>query len=272
MSDTKNVKLGVCRVYYNGADLGYTKGGVEVEVTTETHKVTVDQFGESVINEYIQKRDIRVTVPLAETTLENMVAVMPGATLIDNGTKQVSTVDIVVASATASQTDTVTIDGVGYSFTSDVSPTEGEIALGLVNAINADPSCPVIASTTATAADAAATVVLTARVSGDVVSVTVSANLAVALTTAAAAGAKRVDVSNGIGTDLLAIAKQLVLHPKGKALTDKSEDFIIPLAATAGALTFAYKFDEERIFNVEFMGYPDPATELLFKFGDPAAA
>jgi hypothetical protein len=50
-SNTKNVKLGVCTVLYKGVDLGYTKGGVEVDVTTSTKPVTVDQFGESVINE-----------------------------------------------------------------------------------------------------------------------------------------------------------------------------------------------------------------------------
>ena len=81
-SDTKNVKIGVCKVTYDGVDLGYTKGGVEVQVETETYEVTVDQFGMSPINEYIQKRTVSVTCPLAETTLENMVKIMPGATLV----------------------------------------------------------------------------------------------------------------------------------------------------------------------------------------------
>lgn len=38
----KNIKLGSCRVLFDGVDLGYTKGGVQVEVATETLKVTVD--------------------------------------------------------------------------------------------------------------------------------------------------------------------------------------------------------------------------------------
>lgn len=81
-SDTKNVKLGVCTVTFDGTDLGYTKGGVEVEVTTESKKVEVDQFGKSPINEIIMARMVSVKVPLAETTLENLVKIMPGATLI----------------------------------------------------------------------------------------------------------------------------------------------------------------------------------------------
>lgn len=43
MSNThvKNIKLGACKVSFGGVDLGYTKGGVQVEVATETLKVTV---------------------------------------------------------------------------------------------------------------------------------------------------------------------------------------------------------------------------------------
>ena len=166
-SSTRNVKLGVCKVLFGGVDLGYTQGGVEVTVKTDTHKVNVDQFGKSTINEYIMGRDVMAKVPLAETTLANLVAVMPGASLI-NGT-------------------------------------------------GSDPDS--------------------------------------------------VSVTNGIGIDLLSIAKELRLHPLSKADADHSEDFVIPLAATSGALNFAYKLENERIFNVEFTGYPDTVTQKLFAVG-----
>ncbi|MGF7174718.1 hypothetical protein [Azospirillum doebereinerae] len=171
-SDTKNVKLGVCSVLFDGVDLGYTKGGVEVAVSTETHKVTVDQFGNTEINEYVMGRTVKVTCPLAETTLGNLVKVMPGATLITDG-----------ADATK----------------------------------------------------------------------------------------KKVEVTNGVGRDLLSVAKTLVLHPVALPASDKSEDFTVPLAATAGAMTFAYKLDEERVFKVEFTGYPDPVSKVLFVVGDETA-
>ena len=168
-SDIKNVKLGVCTVKYNNVDLGYTKGGVEVTVKTDTHKVNIDQFGKTPINEYIMGRDVQVKVPLAETTLENLVKIMPGATLITDG----------------------------------VDPTK-----------------------------------------------------------------KVVNVNTGVGTNLLDIAQTLVLRPVGK--TDASEDFTVFKAATAGALNFAYKLEDERIFNVEFSGYPD-ANGKLFAVGDTTA-
>lgn len=168
-SDIKNVKLGVCTVKFNGVDLGYTKGGVEVTVKTDTHKVNIDQFGKTPINEYIMGREVTVKVPLAETTLDNLVKIMPGATLV---------------------TDAVT-------------PTK-----------------------------------------------------------------KVVNVQTGIGTNLLDIAQALVLRPVGK--TDASEDFTVFKAATAGALNFAYKLEDERIFSVEFSGYPDSHGKL-FAVGDTTA-
>ena len=165
-SDIKNVKLGVCTVKFGGVDLGYTKGGVEVTVKTDTHKVNVDQFGKTPINEYIMGREVTVKVPLAETTLDNLVKIMPGATLV----------------------------------TDSVDPTK-----------------------------------------------------------------KVVNVPTGIGTNLLDIANELVLRPVGK--NDASEDFTVFKAGTAGALSFAYKLEDERIFNTEFNGYPN-ADGKLFAVGD----
>jgi hypothetical protein len=65
MSDTKNVRLGVCKITFGGVDLGYTKGGVEATVKTDTHKVNVDQFGKSTINEQIIGREVSVMSPRA---------------------------------------------------------------------------------------------------------------------------------------------------------------------------------------------------------------
>lgn len=158
---TTNVKLGVCTVKFGGVDLGFTKGGVEVTVETESHTVMVDQFGSTPISEYITGRTCTVKVPLAETTINHLEAIMPGATIV--GTT--------------------------------------------------DPYA---------------------------------------------------SVTTGVGTELIAIAKVLRLHPKALLSTDVTQDFIIPLAATTGAINFAYKLDEERIFNVEFKAYADSNGKLFY--------
>lgn len=170
-SNTENVKLGVCRVTFGGEDLGFTKGGVEVSVETSTHEVTVDQMGETPINEYITSRSCTVTVPLAETTLENLVKIMPGATLVV-----------------------------------DSADTEK----------------------------------------------------------------KHVIVPTGTGQSLMKVAQELILHPIANSDEDKSDDFTVPRASTAGALNYSYKLDEERIYNCEFKAYADEQGNL-FKVGDTTA-
>lgn len=168
MPDISNVRLGVCNVVYDGTDLGATKGGVEVEVETETHKVMVDQFGNTPIKEYITARSCVVRVPLAESTLENLAIIFPGSTFQTHG--------------------------------------------------------------------------------GNVTR-------------------KRLRVPTGTGTDLRTISALLYLHPKANAVGDKNEDFTIPLAGVKGNISYAYKLDEERIFNVEFQAYPDQ-NDILFVAGD----
>lgn len=154
----ENIKLGVCDVTYKTTALGLTKGGVELSVETETHQVKVDNFGETVVGEFVMGRLVKVTVPMVETTLQNLNLIMPGSEL-------------------------------------NVAGTE-------------------------------------------------------------------VTVKDGNGVNLFDEAGELKLTPKNQP----NEPVTIPLAATPGSVTFAYKHNEERVFNVEFTGYPD-ATGLLFKVG-----
>lgn len=83
---TKRVKLGPCIVKFDATDLGLTKGGVEVAITTNRYEVTVDQFGSTAINDIITGRSGTVTVPLAEYDLNKLLTVIPGATLVSDAT------------------------------------------------------------------------------------------------------------------------------------------------------------------------------------------
>lgn len=281
-SNTRNVKLGVCNVYFDGIDLGYTKGGVEVTVTTETYKSTVDQFGQAPITELIMGREVKVTCPLAETTIENMVRIMPGATIaVVGGAKATGSITVTTNPLT---TETIIVNGATVTFktgSADASKLEvlvGATAADTGNALrtmlqaSTDPRIAVAdysgtgAAVTVTYNDYGTEGNAYTLVTGTAAAkVTMSGAL---LTGGTATTSKRVDVTDGVGSDLLTIAKELRLHPKGIVdVTDKSEDFVIPLAATAGALTFAYKLDEERIFNVEFMAYP-ASTGKMFHFGN----
>lgn len=172
-SSAENIKMGTCKITFGGVDLGLTIGGVEVTVETTTKETKVDQFGDTVANETIMGRNITVSCPLAETTLQNLVSIMPGATLVTDG----------------------------------VTPTK-----------------------------------------------------------------IKATVTSGTGISLLSLAQELILHPIELPDADVSEDLVIPLAATAGSMNFAYKYDEERVFDTVFKGYPDRANGgLLFIYGDKTA-
>lgn len=282
-SDTKNVKLGVCQVLYDGVDLGLTKGGVEVMVSTETHVVEVDQFGKTPINEYLMGRSVKVKVPMAETTLENLVAVMPGSTLVTDGAKASGSITIATQPTNG---QTMVVNGQTVTFkTAPVNPLD--VLIGATTAATAANLAAVLNASTNdsievagyTAAANVVTVTYDARgVEGNAFTIatgTAGASITVSgatLTGGVAVTKARVDVTTGIGTNLLSIAKPLVLHPVGNADGDKSDDFTVFKAATPGALQFAYKLEDERIFPVEFTGYPDIANGAkLFSVGDPAA-
>jgi hypothetical protein len=78
----ENLKLGPCNVTFKDTDLGLTKGGVEVEFTTEVANITADQFGDTIIDDIIRGRMIKVRVPMAEADLSKLTAVIPGSTLV----------------------------------------------------------------------------------------------------------------------------------------------------------------------------------------------
>lgn len=283
-SDTKNVKLGVCLVSYDGVDLGYTKGGVEVEVKTETKKVMVDQFGQSEINEYILSRTCSAKVPLAETTVDNLARIMPGATIVATGGAK-ATGTVTFATAVPANNDKVTVNGVDFTFkTTPAGPhdigitgltTFGDAAAAFAAAVKASVDFRVM---TMSPSVVGGVVTLTANdygTAGNALTIAkTGTNITVSGATLAggtAATRMKAVVTNSIGYSLLANAKKLILHPVANLATDRSGDFTIPLAACGGDLQFAFKLDEERIYIANFTGYPDPTSKTLFVVGDESA-
>lgn len=272
-SSTENVKLGVCNVLFDGVDLGFTKGGVEVEVATSTHEITVDQTGETPIGEIITGRTVQATIPLAETTLDNLVATMPGSELISDGAKAKGTVTF--STAAPVDGDKITIAGTAFTYKTTpvgindlaIPATINAAAASLAAAINASV-IPYIASVdgavvTVTAknrgADGNGTIAKTVATAGNVT----TTNLAGGVDSTKA----QVRVSTGVNINLLKLAKPLVLRPKG---TTGEDDFTIHRAMCPGALSFAYQFDNERVFNAVFKGYAG-ADASLFAIGDVTA-
>lgn len=279
MSDVKNVKLGVCNVFFGGVDLGLTKGGVEVTVETQTHEVKVDQFGETTVNEIVMGRSCVSKVPLAETTLENLVKIMPGASLVSEGGAK-ATGKITVAAQPADG-DTVTVNGVSFTFKTSgaggnnvVIGANAAATASALLAVLKGSTAPAVAAADYTLASAAITVTnKSAGPAGNNFTLAASNTTATTLSGAKLTGGtavtkQRVTVPTGVNLSLLNYAKELRLHPQAMPNDDLTEDFVMPLAATGGALNFAYQVDQERVFEVEFKAYPDILNDnVLFFIG-----
>lgn len=281
-SSTKNVKLGVCNLFLAGQDLGYTQGGVEVTVTTETHQVEVDQFGKTPINEYIMGRTLKVKASLAETTLENAALTMPGAKLsFVGGTPATGTVTF---SGVPVANDSVTLNGVTFTFKASPAsvyelaiPASANAAASALAAAASSVADPALASASYVANAGVVTITYgNPAIYGTTGKPSVDGNaytLAKTGTSATVSGATltggvdptsaMLSSDTGVGTDLLSVAKELRLHPKGKAANDLSDDFIVLRAASAGSLNFAYKLENERVFAAEFTGYPRDDGKLF---------
>lgn len=273
-STTDNVKLGVCSVLFDGVNLGFTKGGVEVEVATSTYEVKVDQLGETPIGELITGRTVTATVPLAETTLENLARIMPGSEFVTDGVKATGT--ITLATAAPVNGDAIVIGEDRFVFrTTPIAGGDVKIGTGTgttaVNASAANLADAINAANIGYVATATnGTVTLTAKATGTgwnksvTATFTTPANVTAAnLTGGTNATFARVHVSTGININLASIAKTLVLRPRG---TFGEDDFIITKAATAGALSFSYVVDNERIYQAVFKGYA-AANGGLFQVG-----
>jgi hypothetical protein len=83
---------------------------------------------------------------------------------------------------------------------------------------------------------------------------------------------KKLVINAAVGTSLRSLAGELVLHPKDVDVADKSRDVVIPLAMAKGDMQFSFKADDQRVYAVEFEGFVDLDTGVLFVLGDPAAA
>lgn len=84
MPDISNVQIGIQKIIFGGRDLGHTDGGCEFAYEPEYTDITVDLYGNTVVDKALTGEVVRVTVPLAETTLENLKEAIPTATLVED--------------------------------------------------------------------------------------------------------------------------------------------------------------------------------------------
>lgn len=82
MADLANVQIGVQKLTFGSVELGHTDGGCEFAYEPEYTDIVVDAFGTTVADKVLTGEAVRVTVPLAEVTLEKLKNAIPTATLV----------------------------------------------------------------------------------------------------------------------------------------------------------------------------------------------
>ena len=287
-NDPNNIRLGPCRVRWGGRDLGLTKGGVEVTVKTDTHAIDTDQTGKSPVNEYIIGRMLSIKCPFAETDLDSMYALMKntGATYQDNGAKATGTITF---ASVPTAGDTITVAGHVFTYVTSVTgwlnlpadsiplnTTVGGTISSTLRVLQASSDANV---TNFTFVAGASTIAVTANKSGLAANSATLGKTGTAITvsgptmTGGTVSSNRlISVTHGTGISLFSTSQVLVLHPIDKNDNDFTEDFVVPYANTPGSVNFAYKLDSERVFNIEFSAYPNPANRVLFTYGDNAVS
>jgi hypothetical protein len=86
MGDISNVQIGVQNLTYGGEDLGHTNGGCEFAYEPEYTDILVDLYGNTVVDKALTGEVVRVTVPLAEVTLDKLKNAIPTGTIVEDAT------------------------------------------------------------------------------------------------------------------------------------------------------------------------------------------
>lgn len=84
MGNIQNVQIGVQNIFYGGEDLGHTNGGCEFTYEPEYTDIVVDLYGNTVVDKALTGEVVRVTVPLAELTLDKLKEAIPTATMVED--------------------------------------------------------------------------------------------------------------------------------------------------------------------------------------------
>lgn len=277
-NNPNNIRLSACRVRYGGADLGFTTGGVDVSIKTTTKAINVDQYGATPINEIVLGRTLTIKIPFAETDLDTFYSIMKSSGAQLQNPNKNATATIVFKSLPAAG-DTITI---GETVVDIVASEEDEAAPGTFPAV-VDHNAAVFLNNICTTINAHAsdivatnngvlTITLTgkgATTKGTVISANIAggAGIITQFTGGTNSADRSVLISSNAGKSLFSQAQELVLHPLNLDDADATEDFIVPLAATAGDVEFSYKYDAIRVFTISFTGYVDPNTDILCRFG-----
>lgn len=82
-----NINMDLADVTFDGVSLGFTKGGVEVNITQAFVDAIIDDFGDTPVKTYDKGVQIEVIVHLAESARANLAVAFPTAVVMGDRLK-----------------------------------------------------------------------------------------------------------------------------------------------------------------------------------------
>jgi len=237
-----NIKVEPMQVIWDGVDLGFTEGDIEMSQEEQATDITAHQEGTTVLDAIRTGRNVTITTVLKETSVAQINKMLQAGESTATAAAEVTSVTAVADVSSSLDGTYFTInsalDATGYYVWINVAAGGNDPApsglTGIAVAISANDDADTVAAAIQTAVDAEGD--FGASVSGSVVTITnaatggttdaadVDSGFTIAVTT------QGISAVDGFGkgkrfTGQIADAKKLRLHPTALASTDLSRDW-----------------------------------------------
>lgn len=287
MGTLANVVVEPCQVLWNGVDLGFTEGDLEITPEEQSVDVTAHQEGTNVLDSIRIGKSVEVSVTLKETTLAKLSALITAGGGSAGSVAAVTGITCVADVAGSLNNKYFQISsqsGVQYFVWFNVNSEGVSPALagmtGVEVALATGATDAQVATAVASALDALAGFVAPAP-AAEVVAVT---NAAAGVTNAPAAGNSGFTIAvttaganEQVGwgsskdfTSMLSDAKKLVFHPVAEGATTNQTKDVAFWKAYPLLGSIVYSGENPKLVSISFKIFPDSskaAAVRLFAFG-----
>lgn len=287
MGTIANVKVEPCKAIWNGTDLGFTDGDIEVKVEEMGVEITAHQEGTNVLDMIRTGKKAELELTLKETSAAQLQTLLALGGGTDAGVAEVTTIACIADSSGSLNNRFFLLNAAGglkYCVWMNVNsagvdpsiPNYTSVPVALATSATADA----VADAVATALDAlaaftapnpaASTVTCTNAVAG-IVDAMDAGNSGFTLTVTVTGVSQLYGWGNSKDfSSMLGDAAKLVLHPVANAANDYDEDLAFWLAyPVLGSIK--QSGENPKMVSVSFKIFPDTSksdTVRLFAYGD----
>lgn len=286
MGTLSNIMVEPCNVSWNGTDIGFTDGNIEIKLEEKFAEIMAHQEGSNLIDMIRTGKNVEMSMTLQETSTAQLTTLLTAGGGTETAVAEVSTVTCSADVAGSLNNKYFLLsnatDAINYYVWFNVNSAGVDPALsgktGVVVTLATGATASTVATAVAAAVDALAG--FTASAASTVVTIT---NASTGGATDIAAGNSGFTVAvttQGVGavpgwgnskdfTSVLDIAGPLILHPTSRASTDQTRDILFHLAYPV-LESLTKSGENPQTVSLTWKILPDLSedTTRLFRFGN----